>query len=349
MNPQSAAAPHIFLSLSREPSFNLAFEEWLLREGNPQSPVLFLFRNNPSVIVGRNQNPWRECALAALRNQAVPVLRRCSGGGAVYHDPGNCNYAMVGSRAGYRPQAHLELALSALQRLGVEARLSPRNDLLFNRLKIAGSAFALTGRTSLQHGTMLIASNLSRLRAALRPEPNLARAIQGRSVASTVSSVVNLADHYPGLTAEAFEHAVIEVFREVYAQAAITAEVEPRNANRRFPGWRKYREKYRDDKWIVGRSPAFSVDLRTAHPTGEINWRLCCRDGRLARVGIDPGRGLVPDWAKRLAASLSGTLFWPDHLRQTLAAAQAASSPAEAREIFKLRELLLAPPESPTP
>jgi lipoate-protein ligase A len=107
----------VFVSRATQPHANLALEEWLLRELTPTGrPALLLWRNAPSVILGRTQNPWLEADLAALRRRGVPLVRRRSGGGTVYHDLGNLNCTFLGARADHQPARNAALLARAVHR-----------------------------------------------------------------------------------------------------------------------------------------------------------------------------------------------------------------------------------------
>ncbi len=241
-----------------EAAANLAAEEWLAREhGAEQPPLAIVYRNASAVILGRNQNPWRECDPRRLRQMGVPLLRRVSGGGTVYHDLGNLNYALVTARAAYAPERHSELLREALERLGVAAERGPRNDIWAAGAKVSGTAFMLTARVALHHGTLLLDADLARLRQALAPA---AMEIETKAVGSVRSPVANLAEQHPGLTAAAVVDSLQAVLERQWGrgrrrQLDTTPAALPAGAVDLLG-------KYTDDAWTLGRTPAFTCRRR---------------------------------------------------------------------------------------
>lgn len=162
---------HILLSSETTPIVNAAIEERLFR-ATPLKPTLLFYRNSPAALLGRNQNPWQECNLRWCRNNGVAVLRRISGGGTVYHDFGNLNYAFIVERNTYNQQRYLQCIIDALHVLGIaDARLCEHFSIWVGEHKVAGSAFALSGQAALLHGCILVNSDLQRLRQALHQDP----------------------------------------------------------------------------------------------------------------------------------------------------------------------------------
>ncbi|KAH0538126.1 hypothetical protein GP486_008798, partial [Trichoglossum hirsutum] len=186
----SSPGRQIYLSRSHDPHVNLSIEDFLLRQTADDSAVLLVYSNRPCVVIGRNQNPWVEADLAR-----TPLLvRRRSGGGAVFHGPGNTNYGVVGPAAAFRRDAHARMVVRALARVGVvRPRVSPRHDIVVGDgppRKISGSAYKLTPRRALHHGTCLLASpdlhDIPRyLRSPAKPY------IKARGVESVSSPVAN--------------------------------------------------------------------------------------------------------------------------------------------------------------
>lgn len=173
----------ILFSSETDPALNAAIEEQLFR-ATPLKPTLLFYRNAPAVLLGRNQNPWQECNLRWCRNNGVSVLRRLSGGGTVFHDLGNLNYAFIIARDDYDQLRYLQCIINALQAVGInEARISDHFSIWAGNHKVAGSAFALSGRAALLHGCILVNTNLEQLRLALHQDP------RDHFIATTVASV----------------------------------------------------------------------------------------------------------------------------------------------------------------
>ena len=215
-------SPLIFRSTSTDPYHNLSIEDYLLRHSDHSSHILLFYVNRPCVVIGRNQNPWVECDLerlqAGLQNaddpdggpQPIPLLRRRSGGGTVFHDLGNLNYSViVPNNASFNRRKHAEMVVRALVKLqqqytiNAEIKVSDRHDIVLRRhgaegnkedgwSKISGSAFKLTKGRALHHGTLLFASeNLGSISGLLRGQGR--EHIRAMGVESVRSKVANLA------------------------------------------------------------------------------------------------------------------------------------------------------------
>ena len=184
---------------------NLAADEWFLDHLPEDTVLLYFYINDNAVIIGKNQNPWRECDLTAMEQDGVQLVRRVSGGGAVYHDGGNLNFSFIASRTRYDEQKQFELILQAVRSLGIACEFSGRNDLLAEGRKFSGNAFCHRGPNCQHHGTLLVDADMGRLQRYLKPDP---RKLRAKGVASVRSRVCNLKELCPGLTAEAVRRAV---------------------------------------------------------------------------------------------------------------------------------------------
>ena len=194
---------------------NLAVEEWLLDHA-PRLPVLFLCVNDPCVVIGKNQNPWRECRLSLMEEEGVPLARRISGGGTVYHDRGNLNVSVIVARTGYTEQKQYDLIFQALEATALRHNSSilGKNSLGVDGLKFSGQAFCHRRDRSLHHGTILVNADLSRLGRYLGPE---LAGIETKAIASIPAEVANLTQFVPELTVEKVSDALMAQFKKMYA------------------------------------------------------------------------------------------------------------------------------------
>jgi lipoate-protein ligase A len=199
---------------------NLAVEEWLFDHADRRGPVLFLCVNATCVVIGKNQNPWKECRLSLMEKEGVPLARRISGGGAVYHDEGNLNFGVIVPRTEYREEKQYELIFQTLEKFGIKASKLRKNSLAVDGKKFSGQAFCFRGQHVLHHGTLLANSDLNRLGRYLGPE---VEDIQTKAVASVPSEVMNLSDAAPGLTVEKLSDALIETFRKMYGSGGVSS------------------------------------------------------------------------------------------------------------------------------
>jgi lipoate---protein ligase len=255
----------VVLSMSRNPYLNLAFEEHLMAETRPGRPSLFLCRNRPSVVIGRNQNPWVEADLSLMAADGVDCARRVSGGGTVYHDPGNLNYGMVMLKEEYDQDRCFACVIEALVTLGINARRSGRNDLLLGDLKISGSAFRHSGGRSLHHGTLLVSSDLARLGRYLRPPQY---GIVSKGTSSVRSPVTNLTDAgFRGII-EDVETALARVFMAwYYPGVSFDFPVWTDDQIRSIPEVQGRAEELASWDWVFGRCPVFTLPVGTAELT----------------------------------------------------------------------------------
>ncbi len=190
---------------------NMAYDQLLLETLPPGDVCLFLYVNAPSVIIGQNQNPYRECDLSAMAEDHVRLARRISGGGAVYHDLGNLNYSFHTPVQTYDPTAETEMICRTLSSFGISAVPSGRNDLTVDGRKCSGSAFCRRGNRQLHHGTLLVTCNTSRMARYLNVSP---RKLQAKGVTSVHSRVCNLSSFVKDLTVEGLKDALIKSFEE---------------------------------------------------------------------------------------------------------------------------------------
>lgn len=226
----AASRVQIYTSRSHNPYLNLSVEHFLLQTSHPDSTILFLYTNDPCVVIGRNQNPWLEVNLGLLRSSSsssspISLVRRRSGGGTVFHDRGNVNYSVICPPAAFDRNKHAEMVVRALHSLGIStARVNERHDIVIadnhpadssspSSFKVSGSAYKLTRLRSLHHGTCLLSSpNLADIGRLLRSpaEPY----IKARGVESVRSRIQNV-----GLATEDFNATVKAEFGKMYGAA----------------------------------------------------------------------------------------------------------------------------------
>lgn len=182
----------LVISSTNDPAYNLATEEYLF--SNSEEEFAFFYRNNPCVVIGSNQVWQNEVDALFCDENQIPVLRRLSGGGAVYHDRGNLNYSFISRKSPLNPGTtsdFLHPIVEALARLGVMSIIGHRKDLwLHGGYKISGTASHVTLNRVLQHGTLLYDTNLEMLQGALNPPRNLSPVKGIASVPSPVKNIV---------------------------------------------------------------------------------------------------------------------------------------------------------------
>jgi len=264
----------LYVSDSQDGWRNLAADEYFLDHLSPQDMLLYFYVNANAVIIGRGQNPWAECNLNAMRADGVQLVRRITGGGAVFHDAGNLNFSFIAGEGIYDVRRQLDMILSAVRALGIPCDFSGRNDLLSEGRKFSGNAFCARGGLRQHHGTLLVDSDLTRLQNYLNVDP---RKLQAKGVKSVRSRVCNLREHCPALTVEAMLAALKDAYRLHYGEYVELphlddAELAP------------YLEKQASDAWRLGATPRFDVEIENRFAWGNVQLLLTLRQGRVAEV-----------------------------------------------------------------
>ena len=199
------------------PYHNLALEEYLLHRVQDGQVIFYLWQNKNTVVIGRNQNALQECRLAELEQSGGHLVRRLSGGGAVYHDLGNLNFTFLMPKALFSVSRQTEVILRALRSLGIQAEKNGRNDLTVNGGKFSGHAYYHTGGKSYHHGTLMVNVDQDCLARYLKPSP---LKLQAKGVPSVRSRVINLRQAAPALTIPVLKNALAEAFSSVYGAPA---------------------------------------------------------------------------------------------------------------------------------
>ena len=216
LTQEHGKAVDVMISESNDIMLNLAAEEFIFEHLDVVNPLLFLYRNKPTIIIGKHQNPWKECHVHKLEQDGVVLARRKSGGGAVYQDLGNsvfCFINPINAEQDFKTFNNT-LLIGSLEQFNIKAEASGRNDLQVGDKKISGSAYKLKlgrnngiGRRSLHHGTMLLNLDLGCLGKYLNPNK---KKLESKGVDSVVSRVMNLVEANPLINHENFSTALAE-------------------------------------------------------------------------------------------------------------------------------------------
>ena len=296
-----------------DPAYNLALEEIMAEQAD--EPFAMIWRNRASVIIGRNQNACREFDGAFVREHGIAVVRRTTGGGAVYHDLGNLNYTILAfeadSDARYADFAvYAQPVLDALKSLGVDAEFSGRNDILVGGRKVSGSAKRIHDGRILFHGTLLFDVDMDAMTAALTP-PRLK--IEAKGVASVRARVANLREFLPELDRETFPRAFAAALTKTLGIDGAT----PIHENWKREAERLADERYRSWEWTFGESPDFTFERTARFPGGTVTAHLDVHQGVVRRARFT-GDFFGADPVSDLAESLAGCPHRQDALREVL-------------------------------
>ena len=296
---------------SHDPAYNLALEEHLYRSVNEGHPGYFLlWQNAPSIIVGRFQNTAQEVNRPFVEERGIHVVRRISGGGAVYHDLGNVNYSFIVPNDEGTPfdfARHARPVIDALAKLGVEAESGGRNDLLIDGRKFSGSAQHMDRRRLLHHGTLLFDSDLSILEQALSVDEEKFTSKGFKSVRSRVTNILPMLP----------EPISVEEFIDALRGALSGTDTSSLDEAQLSEIHRLRDEKYATWEWNWGASPEFTERKARRFPWGKVEALLNVKEGviRQARFYGDYFGAENREEIERL---LEGRFYREDALREAL-------------------------------
>ena len=280
----------LLISGSNDPYFNVAAEKYLFDHFTDET--LFFWRNDPCVVIGRNQNSWLECDPAYMQAHGIRLVRRYTGGGAVYQDPGNLNYSWFTHEKGIGPL--LGWLTSALKELGIDSVTGHRNDLLIDGRKFSGTASMSEEGRYLYHGTLMIAVDRQNLSGALKPSK---LKMKSHGIDSVRSRVINLQDIVPEITAEKIIEHVSGQYGPYEAGSLPAPEVI-----------RKLRDELADPAWVMNETPAFETILEYRLKDGIWQVRLDVREGVIQQAKVYTDSLQIHD-TNAIAEQLQGSPF----------------------------------------
>ncbi len=297
-----------------DPRINLALEEYALRNFGESEDYLLFYINEPSIIIGRNQNTLEEIHDEYVRNNEIHVVRRMSGGGAVYHDHGNLNFSFITE---YKKEnlhnfkKFTKPVIRVLKSLGVEAEMSGRNDILAGGRKISGNAQFSTGKRMFSHGTLLFDSDLEEVTRALDVKMSKIESKGHKSVRSRVANISELLESR--LTVTEFRSLLLKGLyedREKFETYRLTEQEWERVHELK-------REKYGNWDWNFGRSPEFNIQRTRRFKAGEIDLRLDVEKGHIKNLKIY-GDFFGREPVIQIERLLQGVRYDPKELSNTL-------------------------------
>ena len=317
---------------SLDPFRNLAMEEYLLDAmggegdvsfalGERHGFILFLWRSANAVIIGKNQNPWRECNLRRLDEEKAALARRLSGGGAVFHDAGNLNYAFILPRAQYDSCRQLCVVIKAMEQLGIHAQVAGKNSLAVGGLKVSGNAFSFRRTSAMHHGTLLVSTDLERMDRFLRVSPSTLRT---RAIASVPASVTNLSAVVPSLTVDVVGDALAMAARHEYGEELREVSLMSADAAR----IKQLTEKYASWSWRFGLTPDFEMDVTGEALDETVTLRVNVKDGLIAEISA-----LIGVLPRPVLSTLIGSQLECGEIRRRL---QAVLDAPEATSLSQL-------------
>ncbi len=304
------------ISPSNDPYFNLASEEYLLK--NIQEDVFLLYINRPSIVVGKHQNTLAEINYNFVQEKGITVARRISGGGTVFHDLGNLNFAFIssgkeGALVDYRK--HTSPIIEALGTMGLDVRLGKRNELMLGDKKISGTASHVYKRRVLHHGTLLFSSTMRDLSNALKVEPDK---FNDRSVKSVRSSVTNIQDHLVDkMDLTGFQNRILgHIFNTNDLATSYSYNGQDMKEIQKL-----HDSKFSTWEWNFGYSPRYEFSRTIKLKTGTVGLQMNVEKGIIQEVHFE-GEFISPKDIHTLEDVLVGTIHDPATLRKRLSGIQ---------------------------
>lgn len=304
---------------------NLARDGYFLENNKKGDVILYFYVNKNAVIIGRNQNAWKECSIANMDADGVQLVRRHSGGGAVFHDNGNLNFSFITDEKHYDLNRQMRVILNAVSKLGLKAELSGRNDITVDGKKFSGNAFSLAKGNRSHHGTILVNADLTKLSNYLCVSKEKMRS---KGIDSVRARVCNICELSSGLTVEAMRRLVIESFIEEYGAASeyvfdgtALAEVEERRE--RLASW----------EWRFGKTPQFDFETDKRFSFGDTQIYFNLRDGVIRETKVYSDC-LDTELTTEIENALTEVHFRKEEIKAALSKMKDQSIAAELAEHF---------------
>lgn len=309
----------VLISETFDPCFNIATEDWIFRdmlslEEIENTKILFLWRNDNTVVIGRFQNPWTECNTEKMEADKIILARRQSGGGAVFHDLGNTNFTFLSGKSSFDKAANNSIITKAINSFGLNSFASGRNDLLINtddgEKKFSGSAFKETKDRSFHHGTLLINADMLKLGTYLNPNK---KKLESKGITSVRARVTNLAEQNSEITHESLSSRIIQEFFNHY-DSVCPIEILDHQYLASIPELKVHYDRMSDWKWRFGEAPKFNHQMSERFAWGSIDVHLDVHKAVVEKAQIYSD-SLHPEMIELLMASLENISYTKEDFR----------------------------------
>ena len=262
------------------PFINLATEEYMTFRAAEGEVTMYLWQNANTVVIGKNQNPWRECRVESMREGDCKLARRISGGGAVYHDLGNLNFTFIAREGEYDIPKQTEVILEAVRLLGINAEKTGRNDLTIDGMKFSGHAYYQSNGYCYHHGTIMFNVDPTPLGEYLNVS---ASKLKSKGVKSVRSRITNLINHKPDVTLEELKKALYDAFAKVYGGEVERFDIPTAESD---PELKALIDKYSSEEWRFGRKIPFTTSISERLDWGGVDVELQVEGGVIKDCGI---------------------------------------------------------------
>lgn len=274
---QDAKILRIVRSKSFNPWYNLALEEHLLNNLKPDEVLMYLWQNDKTVVIGRNQNAWKECAWKKLEDDGGRLARRMSGGGAVYHDMGNLNFTLIYGMNDADLDRDNQIVIDALAELNVTVTTG-QNDMLIGGRKFSDHTWYKSGGRVCHHGTLLVSSDLDKLEYYLSPAN---RKIRSRGVESVPVEVINIKDANPTATV-----AIVRKSLEQSCEKHFGLECDSSRYEIHTDSVLDIYDRYASWQWRFGKSPDFDIEMSTNFTWGNVELAFSFQNGEIKNCEV---------------------------------------------------------------
>lgn len=268
-----------YVSNNLIPYENLGVEEYLLNRVEENECILYLWQNENTVVIGKNQNAKAEVRISALEEDGGYLVRRLSGGGAVYHDKGNLNFTFLVRKKNYDLEKQCRVILEMARSFGLDARQTGRNDILIEDGKFSGNAYYNSGDHSYHHGTIMVNVDINQLGKFLNVSMDK---LESKGVASVKSRVVNLSNFDVDITIEKVKNAMIKAFEKVYDLPAEIIDSKDLDWNQ----IRRNEARFASPEWKYGRDFPFSFSKKNRYTWGGLEVFLDIKAGKIVGCEI---------------------------------------------------------------
>jgi len=299
----------IYFSESSNPWLNLAIEEYLINKVSKNEVIFYMWQNDNTVVIGRNQNPWKECNIEKFESDGGKLARRLSGGGAVFHDMGNLNFTFVMAKENYSFERQAQVIINALKELGIQSELSGRNDILTDGKKFSGNAFYHNDKTSMHHGTILVNADLLKISDYLNVSKEK---LKSKGVKSVKSRVVNLTEINSSINTDVVKNALKFGFQKEYGLSRDITHFYEDTLNEQIV---ELYDKYSSEKWRYSKTPEFEYSFGKRFEWGEIELNLKVDNGIIKDIMVFSD-SLEPDTIDLINEKLPGVEFDRNRLKK---------------------------------